>query len=313
MSGLTFDEPDLSGRLAVVTGANSGLGLALARHLARLGADVVMAVRSRSKGEAAAAEIRRAVPAAKLTLKQVDLSSLASIAALATELCDEGRPVDLLINNAGVMTPPDRQLTTDGFELQFGTNHLGHFALGGRLLPLLRAAPGARVVTVGSLAATQRSLTFDDPNAERGYRPMRSYGIAKLAQLMFAAELDRRARLAGWPITSNAAHPGLAKTNLLSGASYGRDRPTLNARLVRLSWRLLPFLWLDVDEAVKPTLYAALAPEARGAGYYGPRGFYQTAGGGVTDIAVPALVDDDTARARLWRLSEQLTGVSYPG
>ncbi len=177
----------------------------------------------------------------------------------------DGRPIDILINNAGVMTPPpQRQVTADGFELQFGANHLGHFfALTGRLLPLLRN--GARVVTVGSIAATQRRLSFDDANAERGYRPMRSYGMAKLAQLMFAKELDRRSRAHGWGgLTSNAAHPGLSKTNLLSGASYGREKPTLNARVTQATWRLLPFMWLDVDEGgIKPTLYAATSPDAR--------------------------------------------------
>ena len=183
-----------------------------------------MAIRSRAKGEAAIAEIRRELPSAKLTIRQLDLSSLKSVAALGDELAAEGRPIDILINNAGVMTPPQRQETHDGFELQFGTNHLGHFALTGHLLPLLRAAEGARVVTVSSIAAGQRNLDFNDANAERGYKPMRSYGMAKLAQLMFAIELDRRSRRGGWGLMSNAAHPGLSKTNLLSGASYGRAK-----------------------------------------------------------------------------------------
>ena len=160
----------------------------------------------------------------------------------------EGRPVDVLINNAGVMTPPRREQTDDGFELQFGANHLGHFALTAHLLPLLRAAPAARVVTVSSLAANQRNVDFGDANATRGYKPMSSYGIAKLAQLMFAMELNRRSLDGGWGVLSNAAHPGLSKTNLLSGASYGAGEPTLSARLARLSWSLLPFMWLDVDE-----------------------------------------------------------------
>src|SRR5271166_6781534 len=155
---LTLEVPDVSGRFAVVTGANSGLGFGLAKKLAAAGADVVLAIRSRAKGEAAIAEIRREVPAAKLTIRQLDLSSLKSVAALGDELTAEGRPVDILINNAGVMTPPQRQETHDGFELQFGTNHLGHFALTGHLLPLLRAAKSASVVTVSSIAATQRNL-----------------------------------------------------------------------------------------------------------------------------------------------------------
>ena len=183
---LTLMVPDLSGSLAVVTGANSGLGFGLTRRLAMAGADVVMAIRNRAKGEAAIDKLRAEVPGAKLTVKHLDLCSLNSVAALSEELIAEGRPVDVLINNAGVMTPPRREETNDGFELQFGANHLGHFALVGHLLPLLRAAPSARVVTVSSLAAGQRNIDFDDANAQRGYKPMRSYGIAKLAQLMFA-------------------------------------------------------------------------------------------------------------------------------
>ena len=309
---LTLAVPDLAGKLAVVTGANSGLGFGLAKRLAAADADVVLAIRSRAKGEAAIEEIRREVPAAKLGIKQVDLASLESVAALGEELTAEGRPIDILINNAGVMTPPQRQVTSDGFELQFGANHLGHFALTGHLLPLLGAATSSRVVTVSSIAATQPKLTFDDPNAQHGYKAMHSYGIAKLAQLMFAVELDRRSRLGGWGLMSNAAHPGLAKTNLLSGASYGRNSPTLQARLTRLTWRLLPFLWLDVDEGIKPTLYAAVSPDAQGAEYYGPRGFYETAGGGVTFAGVPRLARSETETKRLWQLSEKLTAVTYP-
>ena len=191
---LTLAVPDLSGQLAVVTGASSGLGLGLARVLSAAGADVVMAIRNRAKGEQAIRAIRDTVPEAKLTIKHLDLASLASVEALGLELSAEGRPIDILINNAGVMTPPRREETRDGFELQFGSNHLGHFALTGHLLPLLRAAQSPRVVSVSSIAATQRNLGFDDANAQRGYRPMRAYGVSKLAQLMFAFELNRRSR-----------------------------------------------------------------------------------------------------------------------
>ncbi|OBJ24952.1 short-chain dehydrogenase [Mycobacterium colombiense] len=310
---LSLDVPDLRGRFAVVTGANSGLGFGLAKRLSAAGADVVMAIRDRVKGEQAIAEIRREVPEAKLSIRQLDLSSLSSVAALGEELTAEGRPIDILINNAGVMTPPQRQQTSDGFELQFGTNHLGHFALTGRLLGLLRAAESARVVTVSSIAATQGSIDFGDVNAEHGYKAMHSYGVAKLAQLMFAIELDRRSRAGGWGLMSNAAHPGLTKTNLLSGASYGRTTPTLQARLTRLTWRLLPFMWLDIDEGIKPTLYAAVSPDAQGAKYYGPRGFYETVRGGVTFAGLPRLARSEPDMRQLWQLSEQLTGVGYPG
>lgn len=313
-NGLTLMMPELPGRLAVVTGANSGLGFGLATRLAAAGAEVVLAVRNRAKGDAAVTEIHRTVPAAKAAVKIVDLSSLNSVEAFADELSAEGRPIDILINNAGVMTPPQRQQTHDGFELQFGTNHLGHFALTGRLLPLLRAASSPRVVTVSSIAATQRKIAFDedgDLNAERNYRPMLAYGVAKLAQLMFAMELDRLSRERGWGITSNAAHPGLSKTNLLSGASYGRQRPTLQARLTRMTWRLLPFMWLEVDEGIKPTLYAAASADAEGGTYYGPRGLYETASGGVTFAKVPQLARSEHDRRLLWHRCEQLTGVSY--
>ncbi|HEX5253747.1 MAG TPA: SDR family oxidoreductase [Mycobacterium sp.] len=309
---LSLNVPDLRGRLAVVTGANSGLGFGLAKRLSAAGAEVMMAIRDRVKGEQAIAEIRREVPQAKLSIRQLDLSSLTSVATLAEELSAEGRAIDILINNAGVMTPPQRQETSDGFELQFGTNHLGHFALTGRLVGLLRAAESARVVTVSSIAATQGDLDFGDVNAQRRYKPMNAYGIAKLAQLMFAVELDRRSRLSGWGLMSNAAHPGLSKTNLLSGASYGHTAPTLQARLTRLTWRLLPFMWLDIDEGIKPTLYAAVSPDAQGGKYYGPRGFYETVRGGVTFASVPRLARSEPDMRQLWQLSERLTGVSYP-
>lgn len=309
---LSLVVPDLSGRLAVVTGATSGLGFGLTRRLAAAGADVVMAIRNRAKGEAALAKVRADVPGAKSTIRNLDLSSLKSVVALGEELIAEGRPIDLLINNAGVMAPPKREQTDDGFELQFGANHLGHFALAAHLLPLLRAAPSARVVTVSSLAAGQSNLDFGDANAQRSYQPMRSYGIAKLAQLMFAVEFNRRSQAGGWGVLSNAAHPGLSKTNLLSGESFAGGRPTLGARLARLSWRLVPFMWLDVDEGIKPTLYGAVSPDAQGGAYYGPRGLYESAGGGVTFAKVPSMVRDVDDSARLWELSEHLTGVSFP-
>lgn len=305
---LTLAVPDLSGKHVVVTGANSGLGFGLAKRLAAAGADVVMAVRSSTKGEAAAAQIRQANPAAKVSVKVIDLASLASVETFADGLTSQGRPIDVLIANAGVMTPPSRQETSDGFELQFGANHLGHFALTGRLLPLLR---DGRVVTVSSIAA-QQHVSFDDVNATGGYKAMYSYGVAKLAQLMFAFELDRRSRAGGWGITSNAAHPGLSKTNLLSGASYGLDKPTLTSRLTQATWRLLPFMWLEVDEGIKPTLYAAVSPDAAGAAYYGPRGLYETAGGGVTFAKLNKLALDVDECGRLWQLSETLAGVTFP-
>lgn len=305
--------PDLSGKLAVVTGANSGLGFGLARRLSASGADVVMAIRNRAKGEAAIEQIRTAVPDAKLTIQALDLSSLASVAALGEQLNSEGRPIDILINNAGVMTPPERGATADGFELQFGSNHLGHFALTARVLPLLRAAPAARVVSLSSLAARRGRIHFDDLQFDKSYAPMAAYGQSKLAVLMFARELDRRSREAGWRIMSNAAHPGLTKTNLqISGPSHGRDKPALMQRLYTASWRFTPFLWQEIDEGMLPALYAAAAPQAEGGVFYGPRGFYEAAGGGVTEAKVPARARNEDDCRRLWEVSERLTGVSYP-
>jgi NAD(P)-dependent dehydrogenase (short-subunit alcohol dehydrogenase family) len=305
--------PDLSGKRALVTGSNSGLGFGLARRLAAAGAEVVMAIRNRAKGEAAVAEIRATVPDAKLTIKNLDLSSLASVAALGQQLNAEGHPIDILINNAGVMTPPQRDTTADGFELQFGSNHLGHFALTAHLMPVLRAAGAARVVSLSSIAARRGRIHFDDLQFEKSYAPMQAYGQSKLAVLMFARELDRRSREAGWGIMSNAAHPGLTKTNLqISGPSHGRSKPSVMERLYKLSWQLTPFIWQEVDEGILPALYAAVAPQAEGGAFYGPRGIYEVAGGGVTTAKVPAQARNDFDSRRLWEVSEQLTAVRYP-
>jgi NAD(P)-dependent dehydrogenase (short-subunit alcohol dehydrogenase family) len=305
--------PDLSGRLAVVTGSNSGLGFGLARRLSAAGADVVMAIRNRAKGEAAIDEIRATVPDAKLTIKPLDLSSLAGVAALGEQLNADGRPIDILINNAGVMTPPKRDTTADGFELQFGSNHLGHFALTAHLMPLLRAADSPRVVSLSSLAARQGRIHFDDPQFEKSYSPGQAYGQSKLAVLMFARELDRRSKEAGWGILSDAAHPGLTKTNLqISGPSHGQSKPSTMERLYKLSWRLTPFLWQEIDEGILPALYAATSPQAEGGAFYGPHGIYEAAGGGVAVAKVPARARNDADCRRLWDISEKLTGVSYP-
>ncbi|BAV41115.1 SDR family oxidoreductase [Mycobacterium ulcerans] len=312
-SDLIATVPDLSGKLAIVTGANSGLGFGLARRLSAAGADVVMAIRNRARGEAAIEEIRSAVPDAKLSIKALDLSSLASVAALGDQLNSEGRPIDILINNAGVMTPPERDTTADGFELQFGSNHLGHFALTAHVLPLLRAAQGARVVSLSSLAARRGRIHFDDLQFEKSYAAMTAYGQSKLAVLMFARELDRRSRAAGWGVMSNAAHPGLTKTNLqISGPSHGREKPALMQRFYTTSWRFAPFLWQEIEDGILPALYAAVTPQAEGGAFYGPRGFYEAAGGGVRAAKVPARAGNDADYQRLWEVSERLTGVGYP-
>src|ERR1700744_3559667 len=305
---------DLTGKLSVVTGANSGLGFGLGRRLSAAGAAVGMGIRNRAKGGAVFVEMRRGVPDGRLTIKPLDLASLASVAALGEQLNAEGRPIDILINNAGVMTPPKRDTTADGFELQFGSNHLGHFALTAHLLPLLRAAHHARVVSLSSLAARQSGrIHFDDLQFDKSYSAMQSYGQSKLAVLMFARELDRRSRHAGWGVMSTAAHPGLTKTNLqISGPSHGRTKPSLMERLYTTSWRLGAVLWEGIYEGIPPALFAATSPQAEAGGYYGPRGIYEAAGGGVAPAKVPARAQDDAASRRLWDISEQLTATSYP-
>jgi NAD(P)-dependent dehydrogenase (short-subunit alcohol dehydrogenase family) len=306
--------PDQSGKLAVVTGANSGLGLGIATRLAAAGADVIMAIRNRAKGEAAVEQIRATVPDAKLTIKALDLASLASVKALGEELNAEARPIDLLINNAGIMQPPEREVTSDGFELQFGGNHLGHFALTGHLLPLLRAAGDARVTSLSSSAARLGGINFDDLQWEKRYSATGAYAQSKSANLMFALELDRRSRQSGWGIVSNAAHPGLCKTNLqLSGPSHGKAGPTLLERFYRASRHVTPFMWQEIDEGILPALYGATAPGAEGGAFYGPRGFLELAGGGVTDAKILARASNEADGRRLWEISERLTSVTYPG
>ena len=285
---LTVTVPDLSGKLAVVTGSNSGLGLGLTTRLAAAGADVIMAIRNRAKGEAAIEQIRATVPNAKLTIKSLDLSSLASVKALGEELNAEGRPIDILINNAGIMQPPDRETTADGFELQFGGNHLGHFALTGHLLPLLRAASNPRVTSLSSLAARMGGINFDDLQWEKRYSPTQAYAQSKSANLMFAIELDRRSRRAGWGIVSNAAHPGFAKTNLqLSGPSQGKDSPTLLERFYRVAARSRPSCGRRSTRASCPRCMPRPRRTPRRRVLRSAR-LLELAGGGVKDAKVPA-------------------------
>jgi NAD(P)-dependent dehydrogenase (short-subunit alcohol dehydrogenase family) len=303
--------PDLHGRVAVVTGSTSGVGLGLATRLAAAGAEVIMALRNQAKGERAVAQIRATVPDATLTINKVDLASLASVAALGEELNAEGRPIDILVNNAAVIAHRKRAATADGFELQFATNHLGHFALTGHLLPLVRAAPSPRVVTLSAMAARSGRIRFDDLHFERGYSPMRAYSQSKLANLIFARELDRRSREAGWGVLSNAAHPGMSKPDpQFSG--QGQIKPSMNERFMQLSQRLMPFMWQEIDEGIKPALYAATSPQAVGGAFYGPHGLFEAAGGGVQEAKIPAHANNEADARRLWQISEQLTGVRYP-
>ncbi len=293
--------PDQSNRTAVVTGANSGLGLITARELARAGAQVVMACRNVEKGEAARAEIAAAVPNAQVSVGALDLGSLDGIRAFAEGFRADHDALDLLINNAGVMAPP-RQTTADGFELQFGTNHLGHFALTGRLLDLMQGRPDACVVTLSSGGHRWGRMKFDDLQSERRYRRWRAYGQSKLANLLFAFELDRRLRSAASSVRSLAAHPGYAATNLQSAAAPLPDRVVM--RVTNLLFAQ------SADMGALPTLYAATYPELEGGLYIGPGGLAEQRGYPEV-VGSSAAARDEAAAARLWDVSEQLTGVRF--
>ncbi|MGW4549279.1 SDR family oxidoreductase [Streptomyces violaceorubidus] len=298
------------GKRVVVTGASDGVGLGLALRLAAAGAELVLPVRNEAKGAAAVERIRTAEPGVEVSTRALDLASLASVQKLAATLEAEGRPIHLLINNAGVMAPPTRHTTEDGFELQFGTNHLGHMALTGRLLPLLREGR-ARVTTVTSSAARSGKPDWEDLQAEREYAPVRAYNLSKLANLLFALELNRRSTAGGWGIVSNAAHPGTTLTNLYaSGPNLGRSRPSPHEAIVRrlARWGLLV---QSVDAGLLPLLYAATSPEADGGQLYGPDGLGQFTGG-PTRLAVYKSARDGATAVRMWRVSEELTGVRFP-
>ena len=301
--------PDLSGRRAVVTGASDGVGVGIATRLAAAGAEVLMPVRNARKGEAAITGILRQYPAANVSLRELDLSSLQSVAALGETLRQEDRPIHILINNAGVMTPPARRTTADGFELQFGTNHLGHFALVARLLPLLRAGR-ARVTSQISVAANQGAINWQDLNWERSYDGMKAYSQSKIAFGLFGLELDRRSRAEGWGITSNLSHPGIAPTNLLAARpDVGRARQTTGRRIIgALSRRGI--LVGTVETAGFPALYAATSPDARSARFYGPSGPGHLGGPPAEQKLYSRLHSVEDAQ-RIWRASEELTRVSF--
>jgi NAD(P)-dependent dehydrogenase (short-subunit alcohol dehydrogenase family) len=302
-----LDLPDLSTRRAVVTGGSDGIGLGVAQRLAAAGAEVVLPVRNRTKGEAAVARIRDAHPSARVSLRDLDLASLRSVAALGRDLRDEGRPIHVLVNNAGVMTPPERQTTEDGFELQLGTNHLGHVALVAHLLPLLSAGR-ARVTSQISVAARSGSMSWNDINWETLYDGRRAYSQSKIAFGLFALELDRRSGANGWGITSNLSHPGVAPTSLLTARpELGRDRDTPQIAVIRRLSRAGILLGTP-ESAALPALYAATSPQARGGRLYGPDGPGHLGGGPAEHRLFPPLRDPVEAD-RVWRVSEELTSV----
>lgn len=302
------DIGDLRGRRAVVTGANSGLGRQTAQQLARAGARVTLACRSAERGERAATSIRAAVPDAEVDVEPLDLADLASVRACAERIAADGRPLDLLINNAGVMATPQRE-TVDGFELQLGTNHLGHFALTGLLLGALRAAPAPRVVTVSSTMHRVGSIDFGNLQWQHGYGPWKAYGRSKLANLLFARELQVRADAAGIPLRSCASHPGYSATELqTTGPSMGGG---LVGRLNALGGRLGNALVATNDAyGAQPSLYAATDAEVPGGSYVGPTRLFQSRGP-IGVVASSRAGRDMAVAARLFDVSEDLTGVRY--
>ncbi|WP_380168932.1 SDR family oxidoreductase [Jannaschia sp. R86511] len=302
----TITIPDLRGQLTLVTGASDGIGFVIASRLAEAGAEVIMPVRSAAKGDAAAERIRTATGNPDVTTRALDLSSLDSVAALTAELVAEGRPLDVLVNNAGVMTPPSRQLTSDGFELQLGTNHLGHFALTLGLLPLLRAGRG-RVTHQTSIAARRGEVLWDDLNSQAGYDGMKAYRSSKIAVALFARELGARSRREGWGISSNLAHPGVSPTNLLNAQpGMGRDRQTGGRRVIRLLSRL--GITGTPESAALPALVAATDPSAQGDEFYGPR--RTMSGGPARQQPWPPFAGTTDGR-RIWEVSEELVGVRF--
>ncbi|WP_421698589.1 SDR family oxidoreductase [Ancylobacter sp.] len=299
----TRDIPAQHGRTALVTGTG-GLGYETALALARADASVLIAGRNPASGAAAVAAIRQAVPGAQVRFGEVDLASLASVATFAARLAAEQESLDLLVNNAGVMTPPQRRETRDGFELQFGTNYLGHFALTAQLMPLLKKGRQPRVVTVGSIAARRGAIDFDDLQAERSYRAFHVYAQSKLACLVFAFELSRRSRAAGWGVESLAAHPGLSRTNLLYNSPGG---PTRTVYLLR---RLLRLTFQPAAQGALPTLFAATDPAARDGAHYGPDRLAGTRGHPTEEPAPPRALDAAVA-ARLWDVSQTMARVTF--
>jgi NAD(P)-dependent dehydrogenase (short-subunit alcohol dehydrogenase family) len=293
--------PSLAGTTAVVTGANSGIGWHTALELARHGAAVTLAVRTKKKGDDTAAHIREAVPDADVRVAELDLGSLESVEAFADSW--QG-PLGLLVNNAGVMSPPRYRQSTDGYELQFATNHLGHFALTGRLLPSLLAAPSSRVVTVASVAHHSGKATVINANPPKGYRPSTSYGNTKLANLLFFTELQRRASLAGTSLTSTAAHPGVASTNLVTSEQGLGSIPGVK----QIAPLFLRLMFQSPEAGAEASLYAAT--EAEPGSYTGPQGFRESRGA-IGSAKLSPLVGDEELAGKLWEISEEMTGVRF--
>jgi NAD(P)-dependent dehydrogenase (short-subunit alcohol dehydrogenase family) len=306
------DIPSLAGKRVLITGGNSGIGYHAALKLARKGAQVTLACRDRQRGEAALARLDADSPSAHTELAILDLASLSSVRDFAEKELAQHRPLHILINNAGVMAPPKRLQTADGFELQFGTNVLGHFALTALLMPALEQAAAVspdrpRVVTIASIAHKRGQLNFDDLQSTKTYSPMKAYQQSKLADLIFTFELDRRLRAANSRVMSVAAHPGVASTNLFQAGDYSLFEKTVR----NLAGHAIGIVLNTDSEGALPTLYAATAPGAEDGGYYGPQGFQEMRGEVVERAIVAPQARDTSAATRLWQTCEDLTGIKF--
>jgi NAD(P)-dependent dehydrogenase (short-subunit alcohol dehydrogenase family) len=300
----TKDIPDLTGRIAIVTGATSGLGFESALALAGAGAEVMLAVRDTARGEACANRIRARFMQARLSVGALDLADLGSVRDFAALVSDTLPRIDILLNNAGLGLQPVRGVTADGFERQFGTNHLGHFALTGRLVPALLRAPAPRVVTIASVAHRRGTIDFDDLQGEKLYDGRKAYGQSKLANLMFALELDRRARLQASRLASIAAHPGVASTGFVAATGM----PGLMVRAADLA---IGALGQSAARGALPGVYAATMPDVRGGDYWGPDGLKEIRGNPALARLAPQAQDRDVW-VQLWAVSAELTGVAFP-
>ena len=305
------DIPDLSGKRMLMTGAASGIGFEAARALAEHGAEVVLVDRNEAAARDAMARIREKRPDARLEFRPLDLSNLASVKAFAAALVAEGKPLDVLINNAGIQPISERRTSADGFELTFAIGHLAHFTLTAGLLPLLEAAPAPRVVTVSSMVHGRGWLDWEDLQIERGYRHQRAYNQTKLANLLFARELQRRLDAAGKPIKSIAVHPGVSRTSIgANRRQLGTFRLGDHVITAVLSV-VLPFLGQSAQQGALPTLFAATDPQAEGGGFYGPGGAGEMKGPPAPARIKPSGQDMEAAR-KLWEITETLTGTRFP-
>lgn len=298
------DMPSQEGRIVLITGGTSGMGYEDALALSRAGAEVIIAARNAERGQQTIERIRQQVPDADVRFEAVDLANLASVRNLATRLNERLARLDVLINNAAIMAPPQRKISADGYELQLATNYLGHFALTGLLMPLLRESDDGRVISLSSIAASRGTINFNDLQAEQTYNPYATYAQSKLAVLQWAFELQRRSEASGWGVRSIAAHPGVAVTELVERG------PGLDSQF-GMRWAEDRDEYHSAAQGALSTLYAATAPEAIGGAYYGPTGEEEKRG----PLGFAQTPETATTRAdadKLWQLSERLTGVAYP-